>query len=60
MVVVDPNHVSILDIGGNRLGKELVDLVVGSPGGFVKGDFTGVVVEERPKDLVWCKRCVLA
>ena len=52
VVVVDPDHVVVLYIGGDSLGKEGVDFVVGGPGGLVEGDLTGVVVEEGPEDLI--------
>jgi hypothetical protein len=52
VVIVDPDKVVILHILEDGLGEETVDFLVGSPGGLVKGDLTGVVVEEGPEDRV--------
>lgn len=48
MVIVDPDEIAVLHVLDNSLGEEAIDLLVSSPGGLVKGDLTGVVVEERP------------
>lgn len=57
MIVVDPNQIAILNVLDNGLGKKAVDFLVSDPGGFVKGDFTGVVVEQRPEDGIYnCQR----
>ena len=50
VIIVDPDHISVLDILDNLLCEQAVDLAVSSPGGLVEGDLTGVVVEERPED----------
>jgi F420-0:gamma-glutamyl ligase len=48
VVVVDPDHISVLDVANDRLGKEAVDLAVCAPCRLVERDLTGMVVEERP------------
>jgi hypothetical protein len=48
VVVVDPDKIAVLHILDDGLCKEAVDFLVRRPRRFVKGDFTGVVVEERP------------
>lgn len=50
VIVVDPDHISVLYILGNFLCEQAVDLTVSSPGGLVERDLTGVVVEKRPED----------
>jgi hypothetical protein len=50
MVIVDPDLVTILDFCCHGLCKEAVDLLVCFPRGLVKGDFSGMVVEEGPED----------
>lgn len=50
MVVVDPYEVAVLDVDGDLLGEEPVGFLVGGEGGFVKDNFTWVVVEEGPHD----------
>lgn len=52
VIVVDPDHVIVLDVGHDRLRKELVDFVVGGPCRLVEGNLAGVVVEQGPEDLV--------
>ena len=56
MVVVHPDDVAVLGVGGDRLGELAVDFVVGDPGLLVKGYVGGVVVEEGPEDGVCRKR----
>lgn len=51
---MDPDHVAILYVLDDSLGKEAVDLLVGAPCVFIEGDLTGVVVEEGPEDGI-CK-----
>jgi hypothetical protein len=48
VVVVDPDEITVLYVLDDRLGKEVVYFLVCGPGGLVKGDFAGMVVEERP------------
>ena len=50
VVVLDPNHAILPDLGADCLGKFEVDLTVGEPVGLVKVHFARVVVEERPED----------
>lgn len=50
MVIVDPNQISILDFLSDGFGEKPVGFLVGFPGRLVEGDFTGVVVEQRPED----------
>lgn len=45
VIVVDPDHISVLDISDDCLGEESVDLAVCAPCGLVERDLTGVVVE---------------
>lgn len=59
VVVVDPDHIVVLDVLCNSLREQAVGLGVSFPGRLVKGDLSGVVVEKRPHDgvcellLVW-------
>lgn len=50
---MDPDQIAVLDILDDGLCKETVDFLVGNPSGFVECDFTGVVVEKRPKDGIY-------
>lgn len=59
VVIVDPDHISVLDILDNLLCEQAVDLAVSSPGGLVEGDLTGVVVEEGPEDRV-CEEALMS
>lgn len=45
VVVVDPDQIAVLDFLCNSLGEESVGFLVCLPGGLVKGNFTGVIVE---------------
>jgi hypothetical protein len=45
VIVVDPDHISVLNIADDRFGEEPVYLAVCAPGRLVEGDLTGVVVE---------------
>ena len=45
MVVVDPDQIAVLDFLCNSLGEKTVCLLVCLPGGLVKSNLTGVVVE---------------
>ena len=49
-VIVHPNEITILHVLGNGLSEDLVGLVVSVPGSLVKGNFSRVIVEERPED----------
>lgn len=49
MVVVHPDQVTVLNILDNGLRKKAVDLLVGSPGGLIECDLSGMVVEEGPE-----------
>jgi len=53
MVIMDPHHVVVLDIRGNRFREQAVGFGVGIPCGLVECNLTGVVVEKRPEDGVW-------
>jgi len=53
VVVVNPDQVIILNIAGNGFGKETVDLLVGIPSRFVKGDFTRVIMQKSPEDFIY-------
>lgn len=57
VVIVDPNEVAILDILDHLLGEQTVDLLVGFPGGLVKCDLAGVVMEKRPENRVFKCKC---
>lgn len=48
MVVMYPDQISILHVGRHCLRKQPVRLPVCVPSGLVKGDFAGVVMEQRP------------
>lgn len=48
VVVVHPDHVTVLNILDDCLGEEAVHLSIRAPGGFVEGNLTGMVVEEWP------------
>ena len=50
MVVMDPDHVIVIDICCNCFRKKAVRFSVRVPGGLVEGDFTRMVMEERPKN----------
>ena len=45
MIIVNPDEISILHILDDGLGKELVDFLVGSPGGLVECNLTRMIVE---------------
>lgn len=45
MVIVNPDQIAILDILGDCLGEDHVDLGVGLPRAFIEGDLTRVVVK---------------
>ena len=53
VVVVHPDHVVVLYVLCDGLCEQAVCLGVGVPSGLVEGNLTGVVVEERPHDLVY-------
>jgi hypothetical protein len=59
VVVVYPHQVVVLDILGDRLCEQAVGLHVALPCGLVKGDLTGVVVEQGPHDSVCQLVCTL-
>lgn len=48
MIVVDPDHVTIICFASNGQGKLVIGFSVCIPRGLVKDDFTGVVVQQRP------------
>jgi hypothetical protein len=48
MVIVDPDQITILDILDDSLGEQAIDFAISTPCGLIKGDFTRVIVEERP------------
>lgn len=48
VVIMDPDHVIVLDILGDSLCKQAIRLLVSLPCRLVEGDLTGVVVEEGP------------
>lgn len=50
VIIMNPDHISVLHILDNLLCEQAVDLAVSSPGGLVERDLTGVVVEKRPED----------
>lgn len=50
MVVVDPNQISILDFLGDGFGEQSVGFLVSLPSRLIEGNFTGVVVEQRPEN----------
>ena len=50
VVVVDPDHIVVLDIFCNSLCEEAIGLCVSLPCGLVEGDLTRVVMEKRPHD----------
>jgi hypothetical protein len=45
VIVVDPDHIPVLDIPDDSFGKETVHLTICAPGRLVEGDLAGVVVE---------------
>jgi hypothetical protein len=45
VVVVDPDQIAVLNFFCDSLGEKPICFLVCLPGGLVKGDFTGVVVE---------------
>ena len=53
MVVVHPDGVAIFNVLHDFFGEDIVCGGVGVPGVLVEGNFTWVVVEERPKDLIY-------
>lgn len=53
MIVVDPNQVSIFHVFGNGFGEKTVCLAVRTPGRFVKGYFSGVIMKQWPEDRVY-------
>ena len=52
VVIVHPDHVVVLYVLCDGLCEQAVGLGVGVPSGLVEGNLTGVVMEERPHDLV--------
>lgn len=50
MVVMHPDQIAVLDFLRDGLCEKAICLLVSFPGRFVKGDFTGVVVEQRPEN----------
>ena len=48
VVVMDPDHISVLYIIDDCLGEQAVHLTVCTPCRLVEGDLTGVVVEKGP------------
>lgn len=54
MVIVYPDQIIVLDILCDFFCEQAVGLAVGIPCRLVEGNLTGVVVEERPEDRVYC------
>jgi hypothetical protein len=52
MIILDPHHIIVLNILGDFFCKQAIGLGIGMPGRLVKGDFAGMVVKERPEDLI--------
>lgn len=52
VVVMDPDNVASLQLLDEAVGKQLVDLLVGGPDGFIKSRLTRMIVEQRPQDFV--------
>ena len=50
VIIVDPDQVSVPGLIGDGLSEQMISLPIGIPGGFVKDDFTGMVVQEWPQD----------
>ena len=50
VVVLDPDHAVLAQLGADGLCEFEVDMAVGEPVGLVKVHFAGVVVEEGPED----------
>lgn len=59
VVVVHPNHVSVLNVRSHCFGKEQIGLIECIVCLFVKGDLSRVVVEERPEDGI-CQKLSLS
>lgn len=53
VVVMDPDDVASLQLLDKALGKQLVDLLVGGPDGFIKSRLTRMIVKQRPQNLVY-------
>lgn len=52
VIVMYPDQITITYFLRHRLCEQSIGFLVGLPGGFVKGDFTRMVVEQRPQDRI--------
>lgn len=52
VIIMHPDQVTILNFLRNRFGEEAVGLLVCLPGGLIKGNLAGMVVEEGPENRV--------
>lgn len=50
VIIMHPDQVAILNFLRNRFGEKTVGLLVCFPGGLVKGNLTGMVMEEGPEN----------
>ena len=48
MVIVHPNHVTVLSFPGDGLGKEHVNFAVRNPGRLIEDNLSGMVMKQRP------------
>lgn len=42
---MDPNHIIVLNVLGDGLGKQSVGFTIGLPGGLIESDLSGMIVE---------------
>ena len=52
MIIVDPDQVAIPNFFRDGSGEKAVCFFVRFPGGFIEGNFAGVIVEKRPQDRI--------
>ena len=52
VIVLHPEHIVVLQTGGDGIGKDLVGLAISIPGRLVKVDSLRMVMEEWPQNRV--------
>jgi hypothetical protein len=53
VVVMNPDHIVVLDIGGNGFGKKPVGFLICVPSFVVKGDFARMIMKQWPQNRVY-------
>lgn len=54
MIIMDPDNVSVLHIFSNGFSEYPIGFLVCRPRFFAEVYLTRVIVEDRPKDRIWC------